>query len=174
MTGACVGTIHQDLTWQKSVVNAYTALMTPEDIKLAALGKRVLLHVEVPEGAAFLRAYNTPGIVDMLGFSAGGGPPALLFQEPLVQEKRHLLYLLSNPGQDVREFVEQLHPVRYARYRDVLTILGALVVITEVDTGLLSNPPDVPEALVYISERFRLVGTIQYRVPPLFQQMVEQ
>lgn len=120
----------------------------------------------IPEGSVYVGHASVPTLIDMLGFSSAGGPPAVAFLVDPAQKacKVHLFSAIA-PG--VR-FESSSPSVAWMAARGIVTISGALFVLTEhVAVGEGVN----------VDELFRQAGAIvlesqEYAIPDVLKQQL--
>lgn len=64
---------------QQLMARIYMPKLEAKDIEKLKADKPFVMRAHVPEGAVFVGAVTVPSLVDMLGFSGGGGAPAFAF-----------------------------------------------------------------------------------------------
>ena len=73
----------------------------PENIEALKDNRPFIMRAELEHSASFLQAVAVPSIIDMLGFSGGGGAPAYAFKvDTQFTDRRKVLFLSTMPNTD--------------------------------------------------------------------------
>lgn len=65
--------------YEDVMVRTYIPKIVPEELERLKGNEPFLLRAELPRGARFLSINPVPSVIDMMGFSGGGGPPAFSY-----------------------------------------------------------------------------------------------
>lgn len=81
-------------------VRIYTPkITTKEEVDALRDNRPFLMKTEIPIEAQFLNVCSVPSLLDMLGFSGGGGPPAYAyFVDPECEETRKVIFCSVVPN----------------------------------------------------------------------------
>lgn len=75
------------------------ATAKPGELEELKEDKPFVMRGVLPAGAQFVQFLTIPTIVDMIGFSSGGGPPAFAYLiNPKVSSVAHSLWFMVSPG----------------------------------------------------------------------------
>lgn len=142
------------------------AISKPEELEELKEDRPFVMRGSVPTGAQFVQVLTIPTIVDMVGFSSGGGPPAFAyFVDPRIEGHVSLLWFMVGPGFTFDWLDDE--PLLRAHFRGVVQSLGMLLGAVE-----LSGPEHLIDA---ITGTFREAGSmvfqlIPYQIPVMFKR----
>lgn len=89
-------------------VRIYTPkITTKEEVEALRDNRPFLMKTEIPVESQFLNVCSVPSLLDMLGFSGGGGPPAYAyFVNPDCAETRKVIFASVVPNKPLPEQTE--------------------------------------------------------------------
>jgi hypothetical protein len=143
----------------------YMPAIAPADIEKFKTDKPFLLRADLPIGAAFVSVCSVPSIIDLLGMSGGGGPPAFAYLvDPDEPRSNRVLLTTHVPEEPFPQPPGQLRVVRAVR--GVVQVMGMLLVCFEwfgEDVWMLEELFEAAGCLI--------VDTQPYVIPPMLMQM---
>lgn len=157
--------------------NYRVRILTPhvgvENIEALKDNKPFIMRAELELGAQFIQTAALPTLVDMLGFSGGGGAPAYGFLvEEAQKEKEPVLFISLVPNEPIYLPVITIHHKMEERTLswDVLGIthaMGALLTHFILKGSGISKILENAE-----SEGAVVVDMIDYKIPEILQQKI--
>lgn len=141
------------------------AATKPEELEELKEDRPFVMYGTVPKGSMTIQVLTIPTIVDMIGFSSGGGPPGFAyFINPDEKEVEHCIWLLLAPGItfDVDEEIERMGEVL-----GVVMCLGVLLCGVEVR----GDEAPIKKYLEYLKSKGCMVfDVVPYKIPDLMKQ----
>jgi hypothetical protein len=165
----------------KPIPNYRIRILTPhvvlENVEALKEDKPFLMRAELELGARFIQAVAMPTLVDMLGFSGGGGAPAYGFLVPYPQAERgRVLFISLAPNTPFYLPVEDMgridmslrEPKLHWEPLGVTQSMGALLT-----HFLLRGSDGVAEIVKNAEEEgAAVVDMIDYQIPELLQKKI--
>ncbi len=141
------------------------AATKPEELEEMKEDRPFVMRGALPIGALPVQAVTIPTIVDMIGFSSGGGPPGFAyFIDPTEERKQHYIWLLLAPGAqfDIDRTMELQGEVM-----GMVQCLGLLFCALEVK----GEAEPVEQYLEHLREKGCMVfDMVPYAIPDLMKQ----
>lgn len=142
------------------------AATKPEELEELKEDRPFVMRGTIPAGAQFVQLLTIPTIVDMIGFSSGGGPPAFAYLvNPESTEMTQVLWFMVAPG--VTFVVPDLEEELEGSFLGVIQTLGMLLGAMEIRGG--------EEAVSDLTTMFSVAGSmvfnmVPYKVPELVKK----
>lgn len=146
------------------IVRVFMPDLKPEEIETLKDNKPFALHARVPASATFLQFVAIPSLIDLMGFSGGGGVPGFAFLiDPREEEMEDIVFVVRYPEQEVwlpKDNEESVDPLGIAQ------VMGMLM------AGFSIRGVELESLRKQISEvGGTIFGTKHYTVPAFLQQM---
>lgn len=156
-------------------IRILTPCVGPENIEALKENKPFLMRADLELGAQFIQVVSLPTLVDMLGFSGGGGAPAygFLVNEEQV-DKELVLFISLAPNTPVYLPVLDADATSSMRIEDP-NVRWAVLGITQSMGALLTHfilrGPGVEE-IIEEAEEVIVVDMVDYKIPELLRQKI--
>lgn len=157
------------------MVRIFMPKLDPNDVAHLKGNEAFLMHARVPYGAQLLGSCSIPSLVDMMGFSGGGGVPAYAFyidpEETRLEDIAFLLLIPESlwvPQEGI--FETALEPVKVMGMLLVPLMLRGLQVTSYLEQVRSSPNGFVLEAVPYKVPDYLKAATVHQHVYQKAQQ----
>jgi len=139
-----------------------------EDIEKLKSSNAFMLRATLPVGATFISAVSVPSIIDMMGFSGGGGPPAFAYSiDPDETVTQQLLLMTIMPEMPINRPCSSMGVE--------LKELGVIQSMGMLLTGFEWSGSGVPD----LEENYKIAGahifdTVPYVIPEMLKALTLQ
>lgn len=155
-------------------VRVLTPRVDTENIEALKEDKPFLMRAELERGAQFIQTVALPTLVDMLGFSGGGGAPAYGF---LVNEgdneMEDVLFISVLPNIPIHLPVTSSHAGMRVESSEVRwAALGITHAMGALMSHFILKGPGVAKIIEDAGDKVIVVDMIDYQVPDLLQKKI--